>query len=470
MAKNNYAAIIDNNDTSASSISSIPALSVFSDIGASLDEQRPLLTNSTVDSSICSSVEVCFEEPSATIASAAINLSNTILGTGMLAMPAALACVGLIPGMFLILYAGATSGLGLYFLARCAGKVGGRNASFSSLSKLTWPKLGIFFDMAIAIKCFGVAISYLIILGDLMPQVIRSFFHHAEEVELLMDRRFWITLSIITAVGPLSYLRKLDSLKYTSLIALFAVAYLVIIVLYHYISPNFPPPPPEAIEYFRFSTKIFSQLPVFIFAFTCHQNIFSVHNELQDNSERSIIKVIFSSIGSAAFIYEVVAVLGYLSFGKDVLGNIILMYPQSYFVAYGRLAIVILVIFSYPLQAHPCRASIDKIIDSFHRQKQLPQQQDAVIVNHTKRHLIVTTCIVVATYLVAITISQLDLVLSFVGSTGSTTISFILPGFFYLKLFKQDGWNWKRCVALFLVVYGFLVMSICLTFNIKRLL
>ena len=82
-----------------------------------------------------------------------------------------MACVGLIPGMALILYAGITSGLGLYFLARCAGKVGGRNASFSSLSKLTWPKLGIFFDMAISIKCFGVAVSYLIILGDLMPQV-----------------------------------------------------------------------------------------------------------------------------------------------------------------------------------------------------------------------------------------------------------------------------------------------------------
>jgi len=91
-----------------------------------------------------------------------------------------------------------------------------------------------------------------------------------------MDRRFWITLSIITAVGPLSYLRKLDSLKYTSLIALFAVAYLVVIVLYHYISPNFPPPPPESIEYFHFSTKIFSQLPVFIFAFTCHQNVSAV--------------------------------------------------------------------------------------------------------------------------------------------------------------------------------------------------
>ncbi|KAI8646968.1 transmembrane amino acid transporter protein-domain-containing protein [Parasitella parasitica] len=467
----NYSSIVDN-DTSASSISSIPALSVFSEIGAALDEQRPLLTNSTVDSSVCSTIDsVYFEEPSATVASAAINLSNTILGTGMLAMPAALACVGLIPGMILILYAGVTSGLGLYFLAMCAGKVGGRNASFSSLSKLTWPKLGIFFDIAIAIKCFGVAISYLIILGDLMPQVISSFFHHAEEVELLMDRRFWITLSIITAVGPLSYLRKLDSLKYTSLVALFAVAYLVAIVLYHYISPNFPPPPPESIEYFHFSTKIFSQLPVFIFAFTCHQNIFSVHNELQDNSVKSIVKVIFSSIGSAAFIYEVVAVLGYLSFGKDVLGNIILMYPQSHFVAYGRLAIVVLVIFSYPLQAHPCRASIDKVIDNFHHKRRHQQQlQDVLVVTNTKRHIIVTTCIILTSYVVAITISQLDLVLSFVGSTGSTTISFILPGLFYTKLYSQEKWNWRRCVALFLVVYGFMVMSVCLTFNIKRLL
>lgn len=30
------------------------------------------------------------------------------------------------------------------------------------------------------------------------------------------------------------------------------------------------------------------------------------------------------SIGSAAFIYEGIGILGYLSFGKDVLGNIIL--------------------------------------------------------------------------------------------------------------------------------------------------
>ncbi|KAG1461218.1 hypothetical protein G6F46_004116 [Rhizopus delemar] len=448
-----YQSIVDTSDRD-SSISSYRAISEF---GSALDDQRPLLTNDTEDLSICHTVYAYEDEPSATIASCSINLANTILGTGMLAMPSALASVGLIPGIILILYAGCTSGLGLYFLSQCADKVGNRQASFTSLSKLTWPKLGIFFDLAIAIKCFGVAISYLIIIGDLMPQVILSFFHGSEHNELLMDRRVWITLFMITAVGPLSYLRRLDSLKYTSLIALFAVGYLVAIVVYHFLSPNFPPPPPESIEYFSFSSKIFSQLPVFIFAFTCHQNIFSVYNELKDNSERSVIRVILNSIGSAAFIYELVAVLGYLSFGKNVKGNIILEYPQSYFVAFGRLAIVILVIFSYPLQAHPCRASLEKTL--------------AHHTSHKRSHFILTTAILVLSFLVAISISQLDIVLSFVGSTGSTSISFILPGLFYFKIFRDDAWyHWKRLVSLFLIIYGLLVMTICLTFNIKRLL
>lgn len=201
--------------------------------------------------------------------------------------------------------------------------------------------------------------------------------------------------------------------------------------------------------------------------------------------------MIFTSIGSAAFIYEVVAILGYLSFGKNVLGNIILecklssspfffcirhithllchVDPQSHFVAYGRLAIVILVIFSYPLQAHPCRASIDKILDH-HKNRKYKLPNSLVPTPSNKRHLIVTTCIIIASYLVAITISQLDLVLSFVGSTGSTTISFILPGLFYFKIYSDDKWHWKRWAAFFLSVYGVLVMTICLTFNIMRLL
>lgn len=41
------------------------------------------------------------------------------------------------------------------------------------------------------------------------------------------------------------------------------------------------------------------------------------------------------------------------------------MYPAtSLFIAVGQLAIVVLVLFSYPLQVHPCRNCLDKVFHS----------------------------------------------------------------------------------------------------------
>lgn len=47
--------------------------------------------------------------------------------------------------------------------------------------------------------------------------------------------------------------------------------------------------------------------------------------------------------------------------------NIIAMYPStSLFIAIGQLAIAILVMFSYPLQVHPCRNCLDKVFHAGH--------------------------------------------------------------------------------------------------------
>jgi amino acid permease len=53
--------------------------------------------------------------------------------------------------------------------------------------------------------------------------------------------------------------------------------------------------------------------------------MFSIINELEDDSPSSLVRVIGSSIGSAATIYIVVAITGYITFGNDVVGNIISM-------------------------------------------------------------------------------------------------------------------------------------------------
>jgi amino acid permease len=53
--------------------------------------------------------------------------------------------------------------------------------------------------------------------------------------------------------------------------------------------------------------------------------MFSIINEIKDNSPASIFGVIGSSIGTAASIYVLVSITGYITFGNDIVANIISM-------------------------------------------------------------------------------------------------------------------------------------------------
>jgi amino acid permease len=97
------------------------------------------------------------------------------------------------------------------------------------------------------------------------------------------------------------------------------------------------------------------------------------------------------------------------------------------------------------------------------------------------------------------TVSSLDKVLAYVGSTGSTSISFILPGLFYYKISAPDSphhqrltkeddevdsdedeeegltgqsmkANWRKTIlrklSLALAIYGIFVMILCLGTNL----
>ena len=107
-------------------------------------------------------------------------------------MPSALSKMGIFLGIFVIAWAGATSGFGLYLQTRCARYIDRGHVSFAALSQLTYPNLSILFDAAIAVKCFGVGVSYLIIIGDLMPRVVQGFAPNIE-AGVLVERQFWIT-------------------------------------------------------------------------------------------------------------------------------------------------------------------------------------------------------------------------------------------------------------------------------------
>lgn len=375
--------------------------------------------------------------------------------------------MGMVLGTVVILWAGLTAGFGLYLQTRCAAYLERGSASFFALSQITYPNAAVIFDAAIAIKCFGVGVSYLIIIGDLMPGVVRGFAEEDSITPFLVDRHFWVTAFMLVVI-PLSFLRRLDSLKYTSVIALISIGYLVILVVYHFAAHDTLPDTgyqtPLRIVGWASPVAALSSFPVIVFAYTCHQNMFSILNEISNNSHFRTTSVVVASIGIAAFIYILVAITGYLSFGNELGGNIVAQYAPSISATIGRAAIVVLVMFSYPLQVHPCRASVDAVSkwrpkSSKFKQKftssatpssssslQAPDDPPKLQAGKARvtelsetRFAAITTAIIVLSYIVAMTVSSLEAVLAYVGSTGSTSISFILPGLFYYKISSPDS-------------------------------
>jgi hypothetical protein len=184
--------------------------------------------------------------------------------------------------------------------------------------------------------------------------------------------------------------------------------------------------------------------------------MFSILNEIKNNSHFRTTAVVVASIGSACFVYLLVAITGYLSYGSNVQGNIVSMYPPAVASTIGRAAIVILVMFSYPLQVHPCRASVDAV-SKWRPARRSPPSATQVSASSSPsrqgppatqpgkgemsdiRFAFLTSAIIIASYLVAMTVSSLEAVLAYVGSTGSTSISFILPGLFYYKISSPDS-------------------------------
>lgn len=377
---------------------------------------------------------VAFQQQTGTILSSSINIINTILGAGMLAMPSAIAAVGLGLGIVLIGFCAAASAFGLFLLSRIAAQAG-RKSSFFTCASITYPRAAVYFDLAIAVKCFGVSISYLVIIGRVVPEIIKGIWPSLVG-SVWSNRETWITISMIILV-PFCFLRKLDSLKYTSAFSLCAVIYLLFVILGFYFMPleEMVFPKFSELVWFKFSSQILKNLPIFVFAFTCHQNIFSIYNELENNSSRQIDKVIGRSIGVSFTVYQIIGVIGYLTFGENVGPNIIAMYSKygNTWVLTGlQTSIAFLVLFSYPLQCHPCRNSLDKVIP--HLKTVNP---NGVMSNG--RFSILTIAIMISSYLIAVSVSNLATVLAVVGATGSTTICYILPGLFYYKLCENQS-------------------------------
>lgn len=395
----------------------------------------------------------------------------------MLAIPYAFRADGVLFGCFIVFLAGLTSSFGLYLQMRSAHHLPAGHATFFGVCLLTYPRLLVVFDLAIFLQCFGCCVLYLVIVGDLLPELvgIDSF-----------GRRAAVLCSAALIV-PLAYLRNLDSLRFSLMLGLGAIGYIFVLVVGHYVgfligggTPQsaFPMESEQRGEV-RLATPLSAQavlqtFSIIVFAYTGHQNMFSIINESKDKSDKNILQIIGSLMGLSTALFLVVGLAGYLTFGDNVSGNVILMYDNQFLNLLGRYATIFMVIVSFPLMFHPARISANNILyylTTSNTEETTPligSPKPVIVPLPTRTFLVLTTVFILTAYGIALGVSEFAIVLSLVGATGSTTISFILPGLFGYKLlgndenandYKQDM-VLKKC-SLALTIWGVFVMVLC---------
>ena len=441
------------------------------------------------------------KEEKGTIWSGFLNLTNTIVGTGMLGLPGAFAGTGSVGGTVLILLGASFSTHGLILLRKAAQRAG-LPSSFYSVARVAVPHYTILIDLAVALKCFGVATGYLITVGDCMVDALDHLLlngnpdhDNALYLRLILSRQFWVVGAIL-AVMPFSFYRALDDLKKTSAFALifvFALAFGIVAYAHDPASacPDGTMNCQGEVVAFTDGPSTLSKLPIFIFAFTCHQNIFPIVNELQNRTEERLNVIVFISIGFALVLFYVVAIEGYRTFGSNVRGDILLNYPENFYVTILRICIASMLTLHYPLQLDPSRRCISSLIKVINHWKEgrtrnlfrrrAPDVEDvnptetSDMVEKTSDELegndllsddrvfnAITISFLLLSFMIAMIVDDLGVVLAVVGATGSTLVSYILPGLIYVKL--QRVFDVTKFMAYVQLILGCLIMPVALYF------
>lgn len=421
---------------------------------------------------------------SASSTSSILNLTKTIIGSGMLAIPFAYKQDGIFTGVLLTILSFLMTSIGLYFFILVADFISfveknpKEQVSFESMCKLVYgeknyKKNSIIFNLPMFLQCFGVCLSYLVLIGGIFHTLVPKF-----------ETYVYILLTTVVII-PLCFLPKLDNLKYSSMLGLGFICYISLFIISEiFIDSSLPIWNKVILEYginwltISSIKECLSSFSILIFAFTASMNILPIFNESADRSLKNIRKVIIVSVGASCGLFIVLGLIGYLSFGKytDIQGNILLNYHNK-FVTNCCLSFTVLV--SFPLMFYPLRMCTNSLIDSFEmyfKNNSIEETQPLVSENDStsvfmseNRFKMITIFNLVLIYSLSLLVKDFTLVLALVGGIAATAISFILPGFILWKVFTLEKYeveirqytkNKGLLVAMskILIIFGFLIM------------
>ncbi|RDX68014.1 Amino acid transporter AVT6E, partial [Mucuna pruriens] len=419
---------------------------------------------------------------------AVFNLTTTVIGAGIMALPATMKVLGVVLGIIMIIIMGVLSEISVELLVRFSVL-----CKASSYGEVVQHAMGrparILSEICIIVNNAGVLVVYLIIMGDVMSGSV----HHLGVFDQLMGNGVWdqrklvILVIMVVFLAPLCSLDKIDSLSLTSAASVaLAVMFVVVAFTVAFIKlVEGRIDAPRMVPDLSSKTAILDLLvviPIMTNAYVCHFNVQPIYNELEQRSPQKMNRIGRITTVLCILVYASTAVSGYLLFGKDTESDVLTNFDKDLGIRFSlalnyivRVGYILHLILVFPVIHFSLRQTVDALVF----------EASPPLLESRKRSLGLTAVLLILIYIGSTMIPNIWTAFKFTGATTAVSLGFIFPSIIALRLSHQGDlsrgeWilSWLMLVLALTVsivgvvgnVYSLESLTSCFSFSFKAML
>mmetsp|Transcript_16099 Transcript_16099/g.24628 ORF Transcript_16099/g.24628 Transcript_16099/m.24628 type:complete len:515 (+) Transcript_16099:18-1562(+) len=408
------------------------------------------------------------------MATSIFNLANNVAGAGILTLAAGKATgTGWIPSI-IICFALALCSSHTFVLIGKACEMTGEHTFKELWDDAFGEKTAWIVDTLVFLQCFFVSIIYTGLLGDIFSALLKS----AGVSSILAERTSVIQISTVCILWPLSMIKDMSSLAFTSILGLAAVLYTVFFIILRSLDQTYSLDPvgkfisegeimipsfdKSTLWNFDFNSLVLiSNLGL---AYIAHYNAPLYWKSLADATTKRFKKVSLWSYGILGLIYTMVMVAGYATFGDICQGNILLNYSATDILStLARLSTGFSLLFGFPLIFNGVVGGLQNASSAL----------GISSLSNPKYHTALVTILLLSTTLLSLVLKDVQLVAGLTGALIGSALVYIFPVMIHsnivYKFRGKDSEEYKKAKKnLLFIPFGLFTASVGVFMTLKN--
>jgi amino acid permease len=347
------------------------------------------------------------------------NLLCTAIGGGVLAFPFIYAQTGIILGLAIIVLM-----VPLLFYSQhliCVSSEHFDADHYNTIAQRLPSKIwGVMCNVILILYLIGAVIAFMTLIGELGTGVLHRWVGHGAST-WYTSKAVVISAFCIIVVLPPCLKKSVAEIAWISALALLPIFYLAVLVIIDGAAKIVQHSTAE-VSYAQWNINCFYALPMIVFAYQSHVTSPPIYAAQKEKTLKNMDKALVIVYVVETVLYVVFGIMGYVQFGSNAQGNILLNYSDTdikYLIA--RASLVLHFTLAIPINFFPIKTAIYETV--FKR-----EIKEASLVEW--RYLLSTFVPFFLCMTLAILAPGIQVVFSLIGSTLGVVVIFLFPAVF----------------------------------------